>query len=328
MNLAGRTALVTGATGFVGGALVRRLAAAGVRVRALARRPERASYIQDAPGVEIVPGDITQPHTITDAAQGCHYVFHVAVSYGSLASQQRVNVEGTRIVTEAAAGAERLVAVSSVAVYGYSRAGFMTEADTLTPTPYEPYSQTKAEAERVVQQTATQHNLSYCIIRPGMIYGPRSGQWTNTIFRHARRRPLVWIGDGGGSMFPIHIDDVVTMMMVLAAHPAAHHEVFNCVHPAPTTWGEYLRAYARLVDNHTWVGVPVGLMSGLAAIIAAIAPATSRVKALPHVINAITRQATVDMSKARDLLGWQPAIDLQTGIESCVPYLRERGWLS
>ncbi len=331
MTLDNQTVLVTGATGFTGGALARRLAAEGAHVKALARRPEQADYIRDVPGVELVQGDVTDAARMHEVSAGCKYVFHVAVSYGNWQQQEAVNVTGTRHVAEAAAanGVERLVHVSSIVAYGYTRTGNFTEADRVTPTPFEQYGVTKVEGETVLREVTAAKNLDFSIVRPGMIYGPRSGQWTDAIFKHARRKPLIWIGDGSGSIFPIFIDDLVDLMVVVATHPAAHNETFNCVYPASVTWAEYLTAYAALSGNQNpnWLKLPQGAVMALARLIGVLAPSSSRLKAAPEGLNALLRQASIDMTKAQQLLGWQPQVDLAEGVQRCVPYLREQGLL-
>lgn len=330
MSLEGKTALVTGATGFLGGALARRLAAEGAQVRAMARSPEKADYIRDVPGIEVVQGDVRQPDRMRELTRGCDYVFHVAVAVGDWDIQRAVNVEGTRHVMEAATAAQvtRVVYVSSIAAYGYTGKSVLREDDPLTPSQTDAYSATKAESEKVVQQIGTAHNLSYAIIRPGMIYGPRSSQWTELMFKVAKRRPILWVGSGRGSFFPIHVDDVVDLMVLMAVHPAAHNEIFNAVNLEPVTWREYLLHYARLAGHQSWIGIPVPLVAGLARVVAALSPAGSSAKAAPEMLNVLYEQRTIDMSKTQERLGWKPRIGLQSGIESCVPYLREKGLLS
>ncbi|MBZ0295916.1 MAG: NAD(P)-dependent oxidoreductase [Anaerolineae bacterium] len=329
MTLADKRVFVTGASGFLGGALSRRLAAEGAQVRALTRNPDHATYIQNIPNIELVQGSITDADRMHSLMSGCDYVFHAAVNYGSWDEQHQVNVGGTRIVAQAAAetGAIRLVAVSSIAVYGYARIGLLSESSPLSPTPHEPYGITKAKSEAAVREIGQRRGLSYSIIRPGMIYGPRSGQWTENLFRLARRRPLIWVGDGSGSTFPIHVDDVVDLMMTTATHTNAHNETFNCVSSSPVTWREFMGAYAALVDNNTWVGIPVSLITMLTTLIGDFAPAGTQVKALPTAARSLTRHATIDMRKAQDLLDWSPQYNLESGIATCVPYLREKGLL-
>lgn len=331
MSLEGKTALVTGATGFLGGALTQRLASEGVQVRAMARSAEKAMFLRNTANVKIAKGDVTDAERMVKLAEGCDYIFHVAVSTGDWEQQHTVNVEGTRHIMEAAAQAKvlRVIFVSSIAVYGYRRSGLITEMDPLTPIAHEAYNVTKITAETLVREEARLKRLSYSIIRPGMIYGPRSEQWTTTMFRVAKQKPIIWIGDGSGSTFPIHVDDVVDMMLLLAHHPSAHSEAFNCVHPDPLTWREFIMAYAKLVDNKRWLGIPAPLVSGLASIVATFAPANSQTKAAPEALQAVLRKdTTIDMTKAREQLGWQPKVDLNTGIESCIPYLREKGLLT
>jgi nucleoside-diphosphate-sugar epimerase len=326
--LTGKTVFVTGATGFLGSALARRLAAAGAQVRALARSPHKAALIRDVPGVEVLLGDVTDAAQMRDLVQGCQYGFHVAAAFGDWVQQRAVNIEGTRHVAlaAAAAGVERLVHVSSIAVYGYRRQGHLTEAGPVTAAA-EPYSATKAAGETSLREVAASQGLSYAIIRPGMIYGPYSEQWTHNTFRLARRWPVIWLGDGSGSTFPIHVDDVVDLMITLAVHPNAHQETFNCVHPDPVSWRQFLLAYAHLAGHQGWLGIPPALFHGLARAAAAFAPAHSRLKAASDVIAGLQSQGQIDMTKAEERLGWKPRIDLETGIQSCVPYLREKGLL-
>ncbi|NDJ78346.1 MAG: NAD-dependent epimerase/dehydratase family protein, partial [Chloroflexi bacterium] len=181
--LAGQTVLVTGATGFVGGALTLQLARDGVRVRALARSPEKGAFLRQSDHahlIEIVLGDVTDADRMHEVAAGCAVVFHVAAALrGPYADQRRVNVDGTRHVVQAAAdgGARRIVHISSVAVYGYGHRADVCE-DTPPRPVHDPYVRSKREGERVVRDVGAERGLSYCILRPGAIYGPRSGFWT------------------------------------------------------------------------------------------------------------------------------------------------------
>lgn len=328
MSLAGKTVLVTGASGFLGGEVVRRAASEGAYVLALVRSPQKAGYVRDTANVEIVQGDITDAGRMREVIHRCDYVLHTAVNYGNWDDQHRVNYEGTRIVMQAAAQArvQRFVHCSSIVVYGYRRTGRIFESDPLMMAKYDPYSVSKVKAEDAVREIGAQTKLSYAIIRPGMIYGPRSGQWTDVAFRMTQRRPLIWIGNGGGSIFPVHVADVADMMCVVATHPNAHNEAFTCVSDEQVTWREYLAAYAKLSNNPTYLGVPLALLNVVAATAGVIG--RGRIRDTREYLSAITRQAVMDMSKARERLDWQPKYNLESGMETVVPYLREKGWLS
>ena len=123
MEIQGKTALVTGATGFIGGHLARRLQTQeGVQVRALVRSPQKAAPLADL-GVEIIPGDITDPEAVREATRGADIVYHAAAwadEQGDRDAVWAVNVDGTQYMLDAAIaeGVTRFIHLSSCAVYG------------------------------------------------------------------------------------------------------------------------------------------------------------------------------------------------------------------
>jgi nucleoside-diphosphate-sugar epimerase len=327
MSLPGKSVLVTGATGFLGGALAAGLSERGAPIRALARSPERAGYIRDRAGVEIVAGDILDADRMQKVSAGCDVIFHVAAALdGSLDHQRRVNVEGTRAVVQSAvdAGVRRVVHVSTVAVYGYGARGEVTE-DRAPDPGGDPYNISKAEAETVVSSFG--NRIETVIVRPGAIYGPRSGFWTGIWFRLGRRRPTIFVGDGRGNAPVIYIDDVVDLLLRAADHRAAVGQIFNCAPDPAPTWRDFLQGYSRLAGHERWLGLPPALVDSGAWIASVTAkPYTQRKEALALARYARSR-VTYKTSHARDLLGWQPQIDLDEGIRRCEPWLRDKGLL-
>ncbi len=329
MTLFGKPVLVTGATGLLGGALTKRLAGDGAQVRALARNSEGNRFLHDIEGIEIIQGNITDANRMRDVIQGCEIVFHpAAVDSGSLKIQREVNVEGTRNVMLAAAqaGVSRVIHVSSAGAYGFRPRGDISEDMPLEPARAA-YGISKAEAEDVVRQVAHDHDLEYSIIRPGFIYGPRSKVWTAGLFKIARRNPTIFLGDGSGSILAVHVDDVVDLMTVLAVHPAAAGQAFNCTPDPAPTWRQFLGAYAALAGHDRWLGIPSALPKTVARLVAVFAPRDTRFKDMPQALEFVTSYRRYRMDKARKLLGWQPRIGLSEGIKSCVPYLHEIGLL-
>jgi nucleoside-diphosphate-sugar epimerase len=330
MPLQGKSVLVTGAAGFVGGALTLRLANEGAQVTAFVHTPGKAAFLQDKPNIHLVPGDINDAQGVFNVTQGCDVVFHLAAATsGPLDHQRKVNVEGTRNVVEACVRArvQRIVHMSTLAVYGYTHKEDITEQTPIAPGP-DPYAISKAEGEDVLRQLSLQNDLSYAILRPGFIYGPRSGLWTGFMFKLARRKPLIFIGSGKGAAPAIYIDDLVTLCLLAVTHPGADRQAFNAT-PDPTpTWRQFLGAYSRLAGHQTWVGIPVWLVKGMSLIAALFSKQGSMLKYLPDLIDYTNRYINCSNTKAQRLLGWHPQVDLETGAQNCVPWLRKKGLLA
>jgi nucleoside-diphosphate-sugar epimerase len=220
-----------------------------------------------------------------------------------------------------------MVHVSTISVYGYSQSGDVTEATAHNP-GQDPYNITKAEAENELREIASANHMPYSIIRPGMIYGPHSGMWTGKLFRLAKLRPTPFIGRGDGNTFPIFVDDVVDLIVLLAQHPDAVGEAFNCAPDPAPTWREFLGAYSKLAGHQSWLGFPPALVSPFVSLIGTLARPQTQLKELPNLLRMAMAHITFRMTKARDVLGWEPRVDLQTGIERCAPWLRDKGWLA
>jgi len=328
-SLAGKTALVTGATGFVGGAVVRRLAADGVMVKALARSPRKAQPLVSLPNVEIVYGDITDIRQMREVIAGCDVVFHVAAALGGkLDHQLDVNLGGTRNVAVASSenNVQRLVHVSSIAIYGYYVRGIVTEDTPQNPGKV-PYNVSKLEAERVLRKTAEETGLPYSIVRPGTIYGAGSGAWTKGMMRLAKLKPTPFIGEGSAPSYLIHIDDLVDLMLVQATHPAADGEAFNCVmNPAPT-WREYLGKLQALSGHDRWLAIPVPLMVAAGNVVEPFLHLKGEPQDVANLVRYVADDVAYSMDKAKTLLGWETQVSLDEGIQRSIPYLQEIGLL-
>jgi len=163
--------LVTGATGYLGAALVAHLTATGLPVRATVRRAARAAVLPEE--VERVPADLFDEESLVAAMQGCDGVFHLAASLGPRPEDtRRANVDGTRHVLAAAtrAGVRRVVYTSSSAAV-VTEAGLVSEQAPNRSALTDPYSSSKAEAEGVVLE-AVAAGLDACMVNPVNIYGP------------------------------------------------------------------------------------------------------------------------------------------------------------
>ena len=251
------TTLVTGATGFVGSAVVRCLLDAGHQVRVMVRAKSALTNIQDLE-VDIVKGDLAQPDTLQNIVKGCDTLFHVAADYRLWVRDSdilyRVNVEGTKNLMQAAinAGVGRIVYTSSVATLGLNSDG--TPADENTPVSFANmighYKRSKFLAEQAVQQMINQQQLPAIIVNPSTPIGPRDIRPTPTgrmVLDAACGRMPAYVDTG---LNVVHVDDVakghllalqrgeVGERYILGGHDMSLQQIFDVIsditgRPAP-----------------------------------------------------------------------------------------------
>ena len=209
---------VTGGTGFIGRALIRRLANQGHEVQVLTRRPEKLT-VAIPPGIFPVEGDLSNVTALRKAMEGCHRVYHLAALAQAWAQRaqefDRSNTEGTRNLLEAArqAGVERVVHTSTVMVIGPTD-GFVGNESTPLPTHYlSHYQRTKAAAEMEVAESV-QRGLSVVTVSPSVVYGPgiagRRNSFNRFLHDFLTGRWVAIPGNGSQSLNCVYLDDVVT----------------------------------------------------------------------------------------------------------------------
>ncbi|MBU2791502.1 NAD-dependent epimerase/dehydratase family protein [Acidithiobacillus caldus] len=205
--------LVTGASGFVGSAVLRRLQAENLEIRLLLRKP---SSVLERDDVELCYGDLLEPASLEAAVQGCQAVFHVAADYRlwvpDPAAMMRANVDGTVALMEAAlaAGVERIVYTSSVAVLGFYGDG--RPSDEAAPSSLDDmigsYKRSKFLAEEAVRQIQQRHQAPIVIVNPSTPVGPGDVKPTPTgrMVRDAALGRMPAYVDTGLNI--VHVDDV------------------------------------------------------------------------------------------------------------------------
>jgi nucleoside-diphosphate-sugar epimerase len=320
--------LITGANGFLGSALCRRLVGDGHGVRALVRPGSDGSAL-DGVGVERAPGDVTDARSVRAAVEGMEVVFHLA---GLRRAPERsaffrVNAEGTRTVSEAMlrVGGRRMVLVGSLAAVGPSRPDRPhVETDPLEPAEW--YGESKAEAERIALGT---RGLEVAVARPPRILGP--GDRENLVFfRLVKRGIRLEIGGGPRPLSVVDVDDVVELLVQLAARPEAVGEAFFAPGPEDTTLEEIQEVGARELGVRPRT---LRLSPGRLQTLAAMADGFSRLTGRHLPLNRkLARQLlapawTCSGEKARARLGWVPRIHVRTSIARSAAWYQAHGWV-
>ncbi|MBN1493539.1 MAG: NAD-dependent epimerase/dehydratase family protein [Candidatus Omnitrophica bacterium] len=208
--------LVTGGTGFTGHHLVRRLVHDGHQVRSLDNQEGLFDKELKSLGVEIIYGSVTDKDAVERAMEGCEIVFHLAAAFRGVdlpkAVYWSVNVEGTRIVCNAAmnAGVKRLIYCSTEGVHGKVD---ITPADENAPiNPKDYYEFSKYEGEKVVKEFKG-NGLTTVILRPTAIYGPGDPGRFLMIFKQVKKGYFPMFGSGKITYHPVYIDNLVDAFM-------------------------------------------------------------------------------------------------------------------
>jgi dihydroflavonol-4-reductase len=206
---------LTGAAGFVMGAVARRLQARGDVVVALVRSRARGAELA-ALGCELVEGDVVEPsEAVLDAIRGCDTLIHGAAIYeiGVNAARARLleatNVTGTRRMLEAAraAGVRRVVYVSTIAAFGNTKRAIVTEGHRPTMPPTSAYEDTKRRAHEIALEFAWS-GLPIVVVQPGQVYGPRDHSEIGANLRALAEGRLRYLALGGVGLNFVHVDDL------------------------------------------------------------------------------------------------------------------------
>jgi nucleoside-diphosphate-sugar epimerase len=323
--------LITGATGLLGGHLIKELQERGETIRALVLPVENADKLIKQ-GIEVVRGDITDASSLGPAVKDVDLIFHLAGMMGvwrPLADYRLVNVNGTENLYMAAqrAGVRRFVHTSSHTVYGLGHGRFMTENDPLRPDP-DPYSLTKAEGDRLVRRLMLNSGVETVILRPGTFFGPGDRLHFGRMAQKMKDGKGLIIGRGDNHLPFCYVTDVVQGFMLAAYHPKAPGNVYNITNDRPLTQLEMFNAIADAVGGkRPTLHLPyLPIFYGSIVAERIVAPLT-RTKPVVTQLGAMMfgSDNKHSVEKARRELGFEPKVDLLTGIQLSAEWFNAGG---
>lgn len=262
--------LVTGATGFIGGVMIRQLVAAGHTVVAVVRDPARAGALA-AQGVELHRGDVTARTTLAAPMRGADGVFHVAGWYKlgvrDASEGERINVDGTRNVLEVMRdlGIAKGVYTSTLAVYGDTRGQVVEESYGYAGPFQSAYDLTKYRAHREVAEPLMQAGLPLVVVQPGLVYGPGDTSSVRTTLHQFLRGTLPLVPARTAFSWA-HVDDIVSGH-VLAMERGRVGQSYHLAGPVHTL-EDALALCTRLTGvKGPGLVAPPALLRGLAALL-------------------------------------------------------------
>ena len=323
-------AFITGATGFVGGALAEKLTGEGWTVTALVR-PQSDTASLCSLGVSLVTGDVCQPEGLAEAMSGADVVFHCAALTGvghRSADIHRVIAQGTGNLLDAArtSGVPRFVYVSSVAVYELSDTGDCDEQHPLLSSSIDPYAQAKITAEKACLEACHARDIETTIVRPVFIYGPgdRPGGFLPELVAMISNGKFKLIGGGDHQIPLVYISDLTDLLMRCAQHSAAAGEIYNACSKESPTWRELVESLSRALN----LKVPGTVSERLVMPVAGLLELLARFKLLSTLpvskaaVRLLSRPATFTVEKAGKELGYVSAVGFRDGIKNCLPMLK------
>jgi nucleoside-diphosphate-sugar epimerase len=317
-NHAPRSALVTGAAGFIGSHLARALAGSGWIVTALDRAASPPSLSEAH--IRYLQGDIRDGGSLRSALEGVTVVFHLASAHLERGAPDHwyasVNVDGVEALMRAAAdaGVRRVVHTSTVGIYGHVAAPPAGEDGPFSPTNR--YERTKLAGEEAALRVGREVGLSPVILRPGWVYGPGCPR-TAKLLRTIHRGRFFYVGRGANRRHPLYIGDMVEAFLRAADAPLeAEGRAFLAVGPRPVSTRELVETCARLQ------GVPAPGRSVPRPLVwsgALVLETAFRVLGMEPPISRrslvfFDHDQAFDGGAARDVLGFHPRVELEEGL--------------
>lgn len=312
--------LITGATGFVGAALVARLRRDGHNLSGTTRNPDQLSGPGDVP-LRVVP-DFDGESDFAAALNGAQQVVHLAArvhvmrerAADGLALHRRVNRDATRrlAVQAAEAGVKRLVFVSTVkAMNETSLAGDLNE--TMASAPVDPYGIAKWEAEQALAEVAAHTGLEVVILRPPMVYGPGVKGNFRTLLGLCRRGLPLPLGAVTARRSMIYVHNLADALAACLARSEAAGETFFVSDGEDVSVAELVRRLARHMDRRPWLArVPPALLR-LAGTLAG----------RRDMVDRLTLPLVVDGARIRSRLDWSAPFTLDEGLAATARWYAE-----
>ncbi len=315
---------ITGALGLIGGRVASRYRELGSEVSGVDIRAE--------PALGVVAGDLTSPGEWEQAAEGAELVIHTAARLGMDIDPDgywRVNVMGTRNALDAArrADARRFVHISSIVAFGFDIPEDVDERYPVRPNGVS-YADTKVASEQVVLQGHAASEIEATIIRPGDVYGPGSYFWTHFPVRELARRRLILPAMGRGVMSPVFVDDLAEGIVLAAADERGRGEIFVLSGGHDVEARDFFGHYARMLGKDRVPVAPTPVVMAIAAVMERV----GRLRGSPPevtrgAVRYLARSGSYSIDKARSVLGYRPAVDLDEGMRRCEEWLRAQGAL-
>lgn len=319
-------ALVTGATGFIGSFLTKKLIATRHGVRALVLPAENASCLEDA-GMEIFRGDLTKPESLRGICDGVDVVFHLAGRVTDWGTRKQFytaiyNATGN-LLEEASGKATRFVYISSIAALGFGRhlkGAVETDPGRLSGVPY---NDAKTETETLVRRYHTEGKIRCTIVRPANVIGPGSVWVRDILDKMKLALPLIDGGRYSGSF--VYVENLVDGIILAATREIAAGKTYHLRDDWHVTWRRYLTDLGVCAGRKPRGNIPFAIAWPIARLFDAICtPLSIRPPVSRLGVAVLGRDNDVDTSLAREDLGWATRVPYGDAIKAITAWVKEK----
>ncbi|MEB0122553.1 SDR family oxidoreductase [Pseudomonas sp. CCI1.2] len=319
--MAGRSILVTGATGFLGSSLVRHLASSDAF---FVKAPVRHLRVIFPVGVEILPiEDLDASTNWQTALLGVEFVVHTSArvhvmsetAKDPLVEFRKVNVEGTLNLARqaAAAGVKRFIFISSIKVNGESTLPGKPFSAHDAPAPKDAYGVSKLEAEKGLYRLAASTGMEVVIIRPVLVYGPRVRANFLSMMQWLSKGIPLPLGAVHNQRSLVSLENLISLIVSCINHPRAANQTFLVSDGQDISTEHLLKKLASALGKPArLMPVPVWLMHGVAVLLGR-----------RDLSSRLFGSLQVDISKNRELLGWTPPVSLDQGLRLTAQHFLE-----
>jgi nucleoside-diphosphate-sugar epimerase len=319
-------AFVTGATGFIGTVLTRKLTEQGHRVRALAFPGENTDRLKEL-GVDVVRGDLLEKDSLRGALDGMDTVFHLAgrvTDWGTREQFYLAIYDATlNLINEATGNVKRFVYISSIAAIGLGRhMRGIRETDPAFKSGI-PYNDAKLDAENLVMSHHKAGAVAFTIVRPANVTGPGS-VWVRDFIEKMRSLPVPLIDHGRYDSSFIYVDNLVDGIILAGTMEIAKGKIYHLRDDWGVTWKQYVCDLGSLIGKKPLGSMPyrpariLGSLFEMVCTPLGIRPPVTRLS-----VDVVGRENTVDTSLARTELGWETKISYAEAMEKIGAWVRE-----
>jgi len=321
--------LVTGAAGFIGSRLVRRLLSEGKQVCAFdvmacpesLEGEDRLSWIQ---------GDITKRENVKIAVDKCGSIFHLAALVGDRGQAEhhkKITVDGTQTLFELVLESSvqpRVVLASSIVVYGDQINGQRCYEGMPHGCFFGPYGESK-QAQEVIAHQFIQQGLDIRIVRPANVYGAGSKPWVDDVCTELLKGMPVLIAEGNYDAGLVHVDNVIEVLMLASSSEGGKGQIFNAADEEGVTWRRYMKDLADCCGASKPKSIPRIVAKYLAKsgeLAFRLMKTETRPPLTAEALNLVGSNHCIDMSKTKKLLGYKPVKQYREGLEDIRQYLK------